>query len=94
MTTTDASAIEASVIEILQRTGPCCLDDVVASLPHLCWGEVFIVVDRMSRDGRLLVRQLSYMSYDIALPPQLASSRSPAPQGEAGAPTTPLDVGF
>lgn len=78
----DASAIEASVIEILQRTGPCCLDDLVRYLPNLCWGEVFIAVEQMSRDGRLLVRQPSNMSYEITLPPQLVFPRSPSRQDE------------
>jgi hypothetical protein len=75
----DVSAEEV-VIEALQRNGPCCLDELVRYLPNLSWGEVFVAVDQMSRDGRLLVRQLgySYSSYEITLPPQLASPRSPS----------------
>ena len=44
--------IEIAIVETLQRSGPCCLDDVVTSLPNSSWGEVFAAVDRMSRDGR------------------------------------------
>lgn len=54
----DASAEEA-VIEILQRTGPCCLDDLVMQLPRLNGSTVFVAVDQMSRDGRLLLRRLA-----------------------------------
>jgi hypothetical protein len=82
----DSTAKEEAVSEMLQRTGPCCLDDLVRHLPNLSWGEVFVAVDRMSRDGRLLIRRqllirrLGNSSYQIALPSQLASPRSPARQ--------------
>ncbi len=78
----DGSVGEAAVLDMLQRTGPCSLDDLVRFLPNLCWGEVFVAVDRMSGDGRVLVRQSRYMSYEIRLPPQLASHRSPSRQEE------------
>lgn len=68
--------IEDAIIEKLQRTGPCCLDDVVTDLPNLSWGEVFLAVDRMSRDGRLLLRQLGYSTYQISLDSQFASTSS------------------
>jgi hypothetical protein len=80
MKPTYATAVEEAVIEMLQRTGPCSLDDVASYLPNLGWGEVFVAVDRMSRDGRVLLRQRGYSTYQITLPSQLASPRSPAGQ--------------
>ena len=65
-------SIEEAIIETLRRSGPCCLDDVVAYLPNLSWGEVFLAVDRMSRDGRLLLRQLGGSTYQIVLRSQFA----------------------
>ena len=59
--------IEEAVVETLQSSGPCCLDDVVAYLPNFSWGEVFGAVDRMSRDGRLSLRQLGYSAYQLTL---------------------------
>ena len=57
----------------LQRSGLCCLDDVVMHLtPIDSWGEVFVAVDRVSRDGGLLLRQLGYLTYQIVLRPQVA----------------------
>jgi hypothetical protein len=50
---------------------------------------VFASVDRMSRDGRLLIRRqwlvprLGNSSYQITLPSQLTSLRSPSRQEEA-----------
>jgi hypothetical protein len=62
---------EEAIIELLRISGPCRLDDVVTYLPDLTWGEVFRAIDRMSRDGRVLPRQLGYSTYQIALPSQL-----------------------
>lgn len=64
--------IEEAIIDKLRGSGPCCLDDVVAYLPNLSWGEVFLAVDRMSRDGRVLLRQLGYSTYQVALRSQFA----------------------
>jgi hypothetical protein len=78
----DATAEEEAVIDMLQRTGSCCLDALVMQLPHLSWGEVFVAIDRMSRDGRVLLRQLGYSTYEIALPLQLAAPCAPSRQKE------------
>ena len=59
--------MEAAIVETLQRSGPCCFDDVVTSLPNSSWGEVFAAVDRMSRDGRVFLRQLGFSTYQISL---------------------------
>jgi hypothetical protein len=64
--------IEEAIIEKL-RSGPCCFDEVVTYLPNFSWGEIFVAVDRMSRDGRVSLLQLGYSTYQIALRPQAAS---------------------
>ena len=75
---------EERIIEILESTGACSLDDVVRFLhPHLSWSDVFVAVDRMSRDGRLVLRLLGYSTYQIALPSPLVSPRLPSRQEEA-----------
>jgi len=68
----DASAEEA-VLDILRRTGPCGLDDLVRQLPHFTWNKVFIAVDRMSRDGRVLLARHARSIYSVTIPPQPAS---------------------
>jgi hypothetical protein len=77
--------IEEAIIELLQLRGPCGLDDVFTYRPDLGWGEVFRAIDQMSRDGRLLLRQLGYSTYQIALPSQFLQSGSSSGQK---APTT------
>ena len=71
--------IEAAIIEKL-RSGSCCFDDVVTDLPSFSWGEVFVAVDRMSRDGRVFLRQLGYSTYQISLDSQFAYSSSTSGQ--------------
>ena len=72
--------IEEAIVETLQRSGPCCLDDIVAYLPNFSWGEVFLAVDRMSRDGRVSLRQLGYSTYQITLRTQFAHLSSATSQ--------------
>ena len=73
--------IEAAIIEKLQ-SGSCCFDDVVTDLPNFSWGEVFVAVDRMSRDGRVFLRQLGYSTYQISLNSQFVyPSSTPGQMG-------------
>ena len=48
MTVIDVSA-EDVVVEMLQRTGSCSLDDLVIQLPNLSWSEIFGAIDKVSR---------------------------------------------
>ena len=62
--------IEDAIIDKL-RSGPCCFDEVVTSLPNFSWGEIFVAVDRMSRDKRVLLLQLGYSTYQVSLGPHI-----------------------
>jgi hypothetical protein len=64
--------LEETILEQLRLRGPCGLDDVVMYRPDLCWGEVFRAIDRMSRDGRVVLHQLGYSTYQIALHSQFS----------------------
>ena len=71
--------IEETIIEKLRR-GPCCFDEVVMGLPNFSWGELFVAVDRMSRDRRVSLRQLGFSTYQISLGAQVAQfSSAPSP---------------
>jgi hypothetical protein len=99
MTPNNVSAEEA-VIDMLRRTGPCCLDTLAIQLPNFTWGEVFAAVDRMSRDGRLLIRRqmsirrLGNAFYQITLPSQLASPPPVTISPGGPTPRTPLGARF
>jgi hypothetical protein len=59
--------IEAAILERLRSGGPCCLDDIVTSFPNFSWGELFVAVDGMARDGRVSRRQNGYSTYQLSL---------------------------
>ena len=59
--------IDAAIVETLQRNGPCPLDDVLTSLSIFPRGEIFDSVDRMSREGRVLLSKLGYTTYLLSL---------------------------
>jgi hypothetical protein len=78
--------IEAAILDRLRENGSCCFDEVVTTLPNFTWGEVFAAVDRMSRDGRLSLRQHGYSTYQISLGPQFAHASSiPKTKSQAAA---------
>ena len=67
--------IEEAIIEKL-RGGPCCFDEAVTNFPNFGWGEIFVAVNCMSRDGRVVLRQLGYSTYQISLGSQFTHSSS------------------
>ena len=74
MTHIEEAIIEKAIIEKLRSGGPCCLDDIVMHLsPSYSWSQIFVAVDRMSRNGGVLIRQLDYSTYQITLRPEVAS---------------------
>ena len=68
--------VEEAMFEKLRRSGPCCPDDIVTYLPHLNWEEVFVAINRLSRDRRLLLRQIRYSTYQIARHLKFSQSNS------------------
>ena len=62
--------IEEAIIDKLRRDSPCSLDDVLTQLSRFSSGEIFIAVDRMSQDGRVLLRQRGYSTYQHSLGPR------------------------
>jgi hypothetical protein len=74
--------IEEAIVEKLREGSPCCFDDVVKDLPDFSWEEVFIAVDRMSRDGRVFLRQLGFSTYQISLGSRRTEFRSPTSVNE------------
>lgn len=72
--------LEEAIVEKLRKDGPCCFDEVVTCLPNFSWGQIFVAVDCMSRDGRVYLRKLGYSTYQVSLGSRLAYSRSTSSQ--------------
>src|SRR6266705_6230094 len=76
----DAMPVEKAIIEQLRLRGPCCLDDVATYLPDFSWAQVFLAVNRMSRNGKLLYYRLGSSASQIALRSQVLESSSTSSQ--------------
>ena len=71
---------EQIVIDTLRSTGPCFLDDLIITLSHLSWTDIFTTVDRMSRDGRVFLHQVNATKYQVIPSPQLEATTFQLPQ--------------
>ena len=56
------------ILGAIQRAHGCDLDSLANSLTDLSWSQVFLEVDRLSRDGQLLVTLGTGGRYMIRLP--------------------------
>jgi len=47
----------ARVLEIVQQTPGCDVDDLAAHCPDVTWNQVFLALDRLSRSGLVVLKQ-------------------------------------
>lgn len=62
------------ILRELERIPGCDLDTLTKSLPDLSWNQVFLEVDRLSREGMILVTFGLERRYTIRLPEYKADS--------------------
>jgi hypothetical protein len=72
--------LEEAIVEKLQNDGPCCFDEIVTGLPNFSWGQIFVAIDCMSRDGRVFIRKLGFSTYQVSLGSLFAYSSSTSSQ--------------
>jgi len=66
-----AGLIESVIFQELQRSGTCTFEELVSALPGHSWSEVFLAVDQLSRDGRLLLKRQGRFDYLITTVPKI-----------------------
>jgi len=59
--------VESAILETLERGGPCSLDELYQALSDYSWNQVFAAVDRLSRNGRLLLRRPGRFDYRVSI---------------------------
>jgi hypothetical protein len=62
------------VLEVVVRSPGSVLDDIVLECPDLTWNQVFIVIDRLSREGVLTMSPKGRGQYAITFSTDHASS--------------------
>ena len=65
---TSHTPVTDRILDEVQRTHGCDLDLLTKSLSDLSWSQVFLEVDRLSRDGQVLVTFNTGGPYMIQLP--------------------------
>ena len=61
-------SLENAIRRVLENTGSRSLDDLVQQFPNHAWSEIFAAVDRMSRDGRLMLSRFPRTGYRVSPP--------------------------
>ena len=61
------SPIESVIFQELQRSGACTFEELVRTLPDYSWSQVFLAVDRLSRDGLLQLKRQGRFDYLISV---------------------------
>jgi len=69
---------ESRVLQEMEQLGSCTLDELVQALHDYTWVQVFIVVDRLSRNGTLMLRHPTPFEYVVEVGTRLML-RHPAP---------------
>ncbi|TLY40508.1 MAG: hypothetical protein E6K59_10895 [Nitrospirae bacterium] len=65
---THEQTVADRIIEAVSRSPGCFIEDLTLACSDLPWKQVFIEVDRMSRNGRLLLERKGPGVYIINLP--------------------------
>jgi hypothetical protein len=60
--------IAGHIIEVVSQSPYCLLEELVLACPTLTWNQVFMEVDRLSRDGTLILERKHPGIYIIHLP--------------------------
>ena len=59
--------VESAILETLERRGPCSLEELYLALSDYSWNQVFATVDRLSCNGRLLLRRPGRFDYQVSI---------------------------
>ena len=90
-----ATAAARLILEAIARLPGCRIEEVLSLHPDLTWNQVFAEIDRLSREGALLVTLKGRGEYALSLPPHKEAAQYPrcdiARESEAA--RTPLEGG-
>jgi hypothetical protein len=62
----ELNGVEAAVVDLLRDGSPRTLDEITEALPGGCFAQVFLTVDRLSREGLLRLRR-GRLSYRVSV---------------------------
>lgn len=72
--------IESAILDEIRRQGPCSMDELVRRLSGFTWNQVFSVLDRLSREGKLLIQCKRRFEYEVTVPPSFHTAEEGTPR--------------
>lgn len=61
------SEVESAILRRLEMLGACKFDELSQVLPDYTWNQVFAAVDRLSRDGTVLLQRPARFEYVVEI---------------------------
>ena len=71
-----STTVEVQVIDIVRRNRACDLEEVMRQCINLTWNQVFLAVDRLSRNGKIKLTPSGRGTYTLTFAPAGRSARS------------------
>lgn len=65
-----ASDLGSMLLGMVEQSPDCDVDELVAHCSEATWNQILMTMDRLSRSGRLTLRQLEPGRYKASLAPQ------------------------
>ncbi len=61
--------IGARITQELEQHGPCTLETLAHRLPNCSWNQMFMAIDRLSREGVIILQPQAPFQYLVSLAP-------------------------
>lgn len=68
--------LAGSVLQAISDQGPCSFDELTRRLPSYSWNQLFLTVDRLSREGRLRLLHPSRVGFSVSLADRRTEDRA------------------
>jgi len=65
ITSEQVNEVETAILQKVEGLGPCTLEELIRALPGYTWNQLFSAVDRLSRDGALIIRRPTQFGYVV-----------------------------
>jgi hypothetical protein len=62
-----AQNVDQAILHDLTAHGTCQVEDMVERLAGFTWNQVFLAIDRLSRDGTLALQRPARFGYEISI---------------------------
>lgn len=59
--------LESAILTELEQHGPCTVDELIQQLTIYTWNQVFVTIDRLSREGTLLLQRRRGFEYTVSV---------------------------